>query len=1007
MFGSANVGVNQAPSAAPVTLAAIAEDSGARIITAAELLAGATDADGPALSITALTLTSGNGTLVNNGNGTWSYTPAAGDDTAAAFSYTVSDGSLSASSTASLDITPVNDAPVITSNGGLDTASISVAENVATVTTVTATDADAGSTITYAIAGGDDAAFFEIDAVTGALSFIAAPDAETPTDIGGDNVYDVIVSTSDGTLSDTQAIAVTVTGENDNTPVIDSNGGLAAAEISVGENAAVVTTVTAIDADATDTLTYAIAGGADASLFEIDAVTGVLSFIAAPDFETLTEMGGDNVFDVIVSVSDGTLSDTQAIAVTVTDENDNAPVITSNSGLETVAIALAENLSEVTIVTATDADAGGTITYAITGGDDAALFEIDAVTGALSFITAPDFEAPTDIGGDNLYNVLVSAGDGTLSDTQAIAVTVTGENDNAPRIFSDGGLDTASISFAETSGTVTYVYADDADAGTSLTFAIAGGDDAALFEISDSGVLLFIASPDFETPGDVGGDNVYDVIVSVSDGTLSDTQAIAVTITDENDNAPEITSNGGLETAAIELAENIAEVTIVTATDADAGDTVTFAITGGADAAKFAIDADTGALTFLSAPDFEIPGDIGGDNIYNVIVSASDDVFSTEQAIAVTVIDGTDTLYGTEDADTLIGTNGVDIIYGLGGNDLLDGGTSKDTMYGGAGDDTYLVAVVGDRAIELADEGTDTVLTGLSLYRLRDHVENLTLTYVEGGGSRAVGNVLANVITGAAGADTLVGNEGNDTLLGMGGIDNLSGRTGNDLLDGGIGGDSMLGGFGDDRFIVDDIGDVVREGIDAGRDVVEASVSYTLISGNVEELTLTGAGAINGTGNRIANALTGNGADNILSGAGGNDTVLGMDGNDTLNGGTGQDTLTGGLGSDTFLFASKSTASLGSTVDLVTDFSSAEGDKLAFSKAVFTGLGAVGALLSDAFHTGTVALDATDQIIYDAATGNLYFDADGNGRRAVQVHVATIGASDHPALTFDDFLIMA
>src|SRR6185436_16736596 len=107
--------VNDAPATTPVTLVAIAEDSGARLITQAELLANATDVDGPALTAINLAIASGNGTLVNNGNGTWSYTPAANDDTAVTFSYAVSDGiAAPVATTASLDITPVNDAPATT-----------------------------------------------------------------------------------------------------------------------------------------------------------------------------------------------------------------------------------------------------------------------------------------------------------------------------------------------------------------------------------------------------------------------------------------------------------------------------------------------------------------------------------------------------------------------------------------------------------------------------------------------------------------------------------------------------------------------------------------------------------------------------------------------------------------------------------------------------------------------------------------------------------------------------
>ena len=106
--------MNDVPVTAPVTLAAIAEDSGARLITQAELLANATDVDGPALTATGLAINSGAGTLVDNGNGTWTYTPALNDDSAVSFSYTITDGSLTTPGSATLDILPVNDVPVTT-----------------------------------------------------------------------------------------------------------------------------------------------------------------------------------------------------------------------------------------------------------------------------------------------------------------------------------------------------------------------------------------------------------------------------------------------------------------------------------------------------------------------------------------------------------------------------------------------------------------------------------------------------------------------------------------------------------------------------------------------------------------------------------------------------------------------------------------------------------------------------------------------------------------------------
>ncbi|MDP3549336.1 MAG: cadherin-like domain-containing protein [Novosphingobium sp.] len=169
IYGSADIGrTNDAPTAAPVTLAAIDEDSGARIITAAELLVGATDVDSPALAITLLTLISGNGTLVANGDDTWTYTPAANDDTAAEFAYTVSDGSLTASSTATLDITPINDQPTVTSIES-QTANVGVAFSFNP--SASFSDPDTGDTLMYSLdyTGGGVPGWLSIIAGTGEL----------------------------------------------------------------------------------------------------------------------------------------------------------------------------------------------------------------------------------------------------------------------------------------------------------------------------------------------------------------------------------------------------------------------------------------------------------------------------------------------------------------------------------------------------------------------------------------------------------------------------------------------------------------------------------------------------------------------------------------------------------------------------------------------------------------------------------------------------------------------
>ena len=222
--------------------------------------------------------------------------------------------------------------PAITSNGGGATAAVSVAENTTAVTTVTATDADAGATLTYTIAGGADAARFTINATTGVLSFVSAPDFEAPTDAGGQQRLRREVQVSDGTNTDTQDIAVTVDQRQRQCPGdhVERRRGRGCGRVA--ENTTAVTTVTATDADAGATLTYTIAGGADAARFTIDAATGVLPSSRRPTSRPRPMPAANNVYDVTVQVSDGTNTDTQDIAVTVTDVNDNAPTITSNGG---------------------------------------------------------------------------------------------------------------------------------------------------------------------------------------------------------------------------------------------------------------------------------------------------------------------------------------------------------------------------------------------------------------------------------------------------------------------------------------------------------------------------------------------------------------------------------------------------------------------------------------------------------------------------------------------------
>ena len=865
----------------------------------------------------------------------------------------VSDGTLTDTQAIAVSVTNVNDnAPVITSDGAGAAASVNVTENATTVTTVTATDADAASTLTYSIVGGADAAKFTVNSSTGALSFVSAPDYEHPTDAGGNNVYDVTVQVSDGTLTDTQAIAVSVTNLDDNAPVITSDGAGASANVSIAENAAAVTTVTATDADSGSTLTYSVVGGADAAKFTVNSSTGALSFVSAPDYENPTDVGGNNVYDVTVQVSDGTLTDTQAIAVSVTNVNDNAPVITSNGSGASAAVNIAENTTAVTTITATDADAGSTLTYSIVGGADAAKFTVNASTGALSFVSAPDYENPTDAGGNNVYDVTVQASDGTLTDTQAIAVSVTNVNDNAPVITSNGAGATASVSVAENSTAVTTVTATDLDAGSTLTYSIVGGADAAKFTINSStGALSFVSAPDYESPSDVGGNNVYDVTVKVSDGTLTDTQAIAVSVTNVNDNAPVITSNGAGATATITVAENVSAVTTVTATDADAGSTLTYSIAGGADAAKFTVNSSTGALSFVSGPDYEYPTDAGGNNVYDVIVQASDGSLTDTQAIAVTVTDVAEHVQladgGVTFTDTgvtelsVTGGSGDDIITGSAGDDHLYGGAGNDHIYGLAGNDF----IAGGAGADTLDGGTGTDMVDYSASSAGVTV-NLANAGAQSGGD-AAGDILSNFenLTGSAYADMLTGDANANVISGGAGNDTIAGGAGADTLDGGTGTDTVDYSASSAAVTVNLANAGAQSGGDAAGDILS----------NFENVT----------GSAYNDTLTGDANANAISGGAGNDTIAGGAGADALDGGTGTDTV------------DYSASSAGVTVNLAKTGAQSGGDAAGDILSNFenlTGSAYADILTGDANANAIAGGAGDDTLVGDSGATNLIVD---------------------------------
>ncbi|MBC6411232.1 MAG: cadherin domain-containing protein, partial [Ekhidna sp.] len=264
------------------------------------------------------------------------------------------------------------------------------------------------------------------------------------------------------------------------------------------------------------------------------------------------------------------------VTINVTDVNDNAPEITSDN-----AKSVAENTTAVLTVVATDADATAMITYSLSGGTDRSSFSIDAVGGALTFNSAPDFEAKGSVAGNNIYEVEVTAGDGDNSDTQMITVTVTDVNE-AP-VFSSGSFTLTIGEDAATDANVGAAVAavDPDEDGVTYTLT---GEDSGDFSIDGNGQITVASTLDRETTSS------YTLTVTATDddatNSLSATAAVTINVTDVNDNAPKITSDN-----AKKVAENTTTVLTVVATDADANTTLTYSLSGGSDRSSFSIDA--------------------------------------------------------------------------------------------------------------------------------------------------------------------------------------------------------------------------------------------------------------------------------------------------------------------------------------------------------------------------------------------------------------------------------
>ena len=544
-----------------------------------------------------------------------------------------------------ITVTDVNEGPEITRVGS-DPGS--VAENYGQTQVLaryTAIDPeDTNAKISRWGTSGRDGGDFVMNE-QGELRFRYSPDYERPADSNRDNIYEMTVRASDGRYYGTFEETVTVMPVNE-APTITTTSSSATGLRQPENRTSRLYTYRATDPEGSS-ITWSL-GGADGGFFTIDQ-RGEFSFSenTPPDFEFPGDLGGDNIYNVTVQASDGTHTESVAVMVNVADVNEGPTV----SGSET--LSSTENRSTEQVLasyTGSDPESPGTpINRWSTSGTDGGDFTINE-NGELKFLNVPDYERPADSNRDNIYTLSVRAYDGRYYGYLEVTVTV----DDLDEISGPSALDRPE----NFEGLLaTYSATGQGDLAVVPTWRLTGTDGGD-FSISEQGELTFRSTPDYERPADSNRDNVYSLAVQVSDGGYYGSHDVTVTVTPVNE-PPTITTTSSSATGLRQPENRTSRLYTYRATDPE-GSGIAWSV-GGADGGFFTID-QRGEFSFseTSPPDFEFPGDLGGDNIYNVTVQASDGTHTESVAVMVNVADvnegptvsGSETLSSTENRAT-------------------------------------------------------------------------------------------------------------------------------------------------------------------------------------------------------------------------------------------------------------------------------------------------------------------------------------------------------------------
>ena len=430
-----------------------------------------------------------------------------------------------------------------------------------------------GNSLVFSLIDGNET--FEING--NYLEYLQSPTYK----VNGLNEYNVTVEALNGSKSKQMSFTFYVEDSNTNAPNITFDK-----SISIDENEVYVGIITATDND-NNSLTFSLSG-TDPSSFEIDAQSGELNFKTAPDYETKSS------YSLLLTVSDGTYSDTQALNINIANLNDNAPTFSLSDTINVF-----ENNTSLYDIDANDVD-NDTLIYSL-GGTDADSFNIDSETGIVTFKTAPDYETKSS------YELSVIVSDGVHEISKALNINVQNVNDIAPIISSAN-----SVNVNENQINVMQVIASDVE-NDNLTYTLSDFN-SSLFDINTSGYITFkdINDSDYEKSPQ------YKVNVNVSDGVHTERQLLTIHLNnDVNENGNDAPSDITLSNNSINE-NNAPNILLGTLSSIDTDDTsgFTYGISG-TDSGLFSI-ANTNELQINTATNFEVK------SLYQITVSSTD-----------------------------------------------------------------------------------------------------------------------------------------------------------------------------------------------------------------------------------------------------------------------------------------------------------------------------------------------------------------------------------------------